>query len=257
MTPYLETENVELYHGDCLEVMPELSSPRLILTDPPYGTTQCKWDVVIPFEPMWECIEMITPPDVAVVLMASQPFTSLLVSSNLSYFKYSLVWEKTTASGHLNAKKMPMRSHEDIAVFYDKLPTYNPIKTKGHIRKTARRVNRGDKMSPVYGDQKGITSYDSTERYPRSVIKTTTDKQKSKLHPTQKPVVLMEYLIKTYTNEGDTVLDFSMGSGTTGIACLNLGRNFIGIEKKEKWCKVAADRIIHHNSTSDVALKNQ
>ena len=140
-------------------------------------------------------------------------------------------------------KKMPMRAHEDIAVFYDKLPCYNPIKTQGHARKTALRVNRAAKMSPVYGTQQTVTSYDSTERYPRSVIKTSTDKQKSKVHPTQKPVALMEYLIKTFTNEGDTVLDFTMGSGTTGVSCDNLGRKFIGIDTGLEWCEVARERI--------------
>lgn len=237
---------MKLLQGDCLRLLPSLpdSSIDMVLADPPYGTTQCKWDSVIPLEPMWEQLKRIIKPNGAIVMTASQPFTSVLLCSNVKMFKESLVWEKTTATGHLNAKKKFMRAHEDILVFYQQLPTYNPQMSHGHKRKTALRVDRGQKLSDCYGTQKGETSYDSTSRYPRSVIKTSTDKQKSKLHPTQKPVALMEYLIKTYTNEGDTVLDFTMGSGTTGVACINTGRGFVGIEKDEVIFQVASKRIM-------------
>jgi len=236
---------VKLMQGDCLEKMNEIpdGTVDMILTDPPYGTTACKWDSVIPLEPMWAQLKRVIKPNGAIVMTASQPFTSVLTCSNLPMFKQALVWEKTTATGHLNSKKMHMRAHEDMLLFYNALPTYNPQKTHGHPRKTANNVDRGKLQSDVYGDEKGVTSYSSTSRFPRSVIKTSTDKQKSKLHPTQKPVSLMEYLIKTYTNEGETVLDFTMGSGTTGVACVNLGREFIGIELDEGYFNVASERI--------------
>ena len=235
----------ELLQGDCLDVMKSIpdNSIDLVLADPPYGTTACKWDAVIDLPLMWEQLKRIVKSKGCIVMTASQPFTSVLVNSNLKMFKYALVWEKTTATGHLNAKKMPMRAHEDILVFYCKLSTYNPLKTTGHPRKVSSAESKVNcRKTEVYGDH-GLTGYDSTERYPRSVIKTSTDKQKSKLHPTQKPVALMEYLIKTYTNEGDTVLDFAMGSGTTGVACKNLNRKFIGIEKDEEYFQVAKNRI--------------
>jgi site-specific DNA-methyltransferase (adenine-specific) len=192
---------------------------------------------------MWDQLKRIIKPNGAIVMTAAQPFTSILVSSNIGMLKEHLVWEKTTATGHLNAKRKFMRAHEDLLVFCSKQPTYNPQMTHGHKRKTAKNVDRALKQSDVYGGQSGVTSYDSTSRYPRSVIKTSTDKQKSKLHPTQKPVALMEYLIKTYTDGGDTVLDFTMGSGTTGVACANTGRNFIGIELNREYYHVARKRI--------------
>ena len=235
----------ELLLGDCLERMAQIAdgSVDLVLTDPPYGTTACAWDAVIPFEPMWSAVRRVLKPSGAAVFTASQPYTSALVMSNPREFRYSLVWEKTTATGHLNASKMPMRAHEDILVFYRKQPTYNPQMTHGHVRKVARNVDRATKLSDCYGDQAGITSYDSTSRYPRSVIVTSTDKQVSALHPTQKPVALMEYLIRTYTEHGQTVLDFTMGSGTTGVACVNTGRDFIGIENNQNYFELAQGRI--------------
>lgn len=236
---------INLMKGDCLDRMKEIESGSvdMILTDPPYGTTQCKWDSIIDLDMMWNELKRIIKSNGAIVITASQPFTSVLTCSNLPMFKYSLVWEKTTATGHLNAKKMFMRAHEDLLVFYKKPPTYNPQMTHGHERKTANNVDRGKLQSDVYGSEKGITSYSSTSRYPRSVIKTSTDKQKSKLHPTQKPVALMEYLIKTYTNEGETVLDFTMGSGSTGVAAKNLSRSFIGIELDDNYFEIAKERI--------------
>ena len=233
-----------LYKGDCLELMKDIDdkSIDMILCDLPYEITNCKWDIIIPFKPLWKQYKRIIKPNGAIVLTASQPFTSLLVNSNIDMFKYSLVWEKTTATGHLNAKRMPMRAHEDVLVFYNNPPTYNPQKTTGHKRKVAV-ADRAKKLSDVYGSQVGVTKYDSTERYPRSVIKTTTDKQKSKLHPTQKPVCLFEYFIKTYTNENEIVLDNCAGSGTTGISSINTNRKYILMEDKQKYCDIIIERI--------------
>lgn len=233
---------INLMLGDCLERMKEIPSGSvdMILTDPPYGTTRCQWDSVIELQAMWAELKRVTRPGAAIVLMASQPFTSVLVCSNLSMFRYDWVWEKGNATGFFNAKKMPLRAHESAIVFYDSLPTYNPQMTHGHERKTA---GRKEISSEVYG--KGIkkTNYDSTSRYPRSVQKFSRDTQRVKLHPTQKPIALMEYLIKTYTNEGETVLDFTMGSGTTGVAAKNLGRSFVGIELDDGYFKIAEERI--------------
>lgn len=195
---------------------------------------------------MWVQLKRVIKPNGAIVMTASQPFSSVLTCSNLKMFRYSLCWEKTTATGHLNCKIMPMRAHEDILVFYSKTPTYNPQMTHGHERKSTVRAYRGQPLSECYGSQTKETTYSSTSRYPRSVIKTSTDKQKSKLHPTQKPVSLIEYLMRTYSNEGDTVLDFTMGSGTTGIAAINLNRNFVGIELNEKYFRIAKARIEEH-----------
>lgn len=236
---------INLMQGDCLERMKEIpdGSVDMVLTDPPYGTTACKWDSVIPLDKMWEQLKRVIKPNGAIVMTASQPFTSVLVCSNQPMFKESLVWEKTTATGHLNAKSKFMRAHEDICCFYSTPPTYNPQKTKGHPRKvSSAESKRNSKATECYGKH-GLTGYDSTERYPRSVIKTSTDKQKSKFHPTQKPLALMEYLIRTYTNEGETVLDFTMGSGTTGVAAKNLNRNFIGIEIDPDYFEIAKSRI--------------
>jgi site-specific DNA-methyltransferase (adenine-specific) len=230
-------------YGDCLERMKEIPSGSvdMILADPPYGTTQCKWDSIIPLEPMWERLKRIIKPNGAIVMTAAQPFTSILVCSNLDMFKYDWVWEKPSAKGHLNAKKQPMRAHESILVFYNKQPTYNPEMTDGHTRKVS--FKRKELNSDVYNKNTTNVSYDSTKRYPRSVQLIKQDTQKCSLHPTQKPVALMEYLIKTYTNEGETVLDFTMGSGTTGVACINTEREFIGIEMDADFFQVATDRI--------------
>ena len=235
----------DIKQGDCLELMKEIKdkSIDMILCDLPYGITANNKDIKLNLNKLWEQYNRIIKTNGAIVLTAAQPFTSELVLSNLKLFKYDLIWEKNDATGHLNSKKMPMRAHESILLFYKKLPIYNPIKTFGHKRKTTKRVERFRLQSENYGIQKGITQYDSTERYPRSVLKFATDKQKSKLHPTQKPVALFEYLIKTYSKEGDTILDNCMGSGTTGIACINTNRNFIGIELNYDYYSIAKLRI--------------
>jgi site-specific DNA-methyltransferase (adenine-specific) len=233
---------MRLILGDCLEKMSDIpdGSVDMVLCDLPFETTRCKWDVVIPFEPLWAHYKRVCKPNAAIVLFGMEPFSSRLRMSNTTDFKYDWVWEKTHGTGFLNAKKQPIRTHETISVFYSEQPTYNPQKTSGHPRKTATK--RKD-VTEVYGKQKGEHTYDSTDRYPRSVQLFASDKQKSALVPTQKPVALCEYLIRTYTNVGDTVLDNSMGSGTTGVAAQNLNRHFIGIEKDETHFNIAHDRI--------------
>lgn len=232
-------------NGDCLEVMKTIpdKSIDMILCDLPYGTTACKWDVIIPFEPLWEQYNRIIKNNGAIVLFGSEPFSSLLVCSNLKMFKYEWIYEKTQPSGHLNAKRMPMKYHENILVFYKKQPTYNPIKTTGHKRKQSKGQIVNELGKGCYGKQTGA-NYDSTERYPKSVqiFSNGLMKQKS-LHPTQKPVELLEYLIKTYTLENETVLDNCMGSGSTCVACINTNRKFIGIEKDKNYFEIARKRI--------------
>lgn len=237
--------------GDCLELMKEIGSGTvdMILCDLPYGTTCCSWDAVIPFEPLWEQYERVIKENGAIVLFAAQPFAAVLATSNLKLFRYEWIWEKPAATGFFNAHFQPLRAHENILVFYKSKPTFNPIKTFGHERKTAKRKDIG---SEHYGKQVNIKSYDSTERYPRSVQLFSSDKQKSNFHPTQKPVALCEYLIRTYTNEGETVLDNTMGSGTTGVACVNTGRLFIGIEQEKKYFDIAQERIAQAGTEKDM-----
>ena len=233
---------INLMKGDCLEVMKGIPSGTidLVLADPPYGTTKCKWDSVIDLDLMWIELKRIIKPRGVIILTAAQPFTSVLTCSNLKMFKYDLVWEKPNATGFLNAKKMPLRAHESALVFYNKLPTFNPQMTNGHERKVSKRKTVN---SECYGKALNLSEYDSTSRYPRSVQKISSDKQRGSYHPTQKPVELMEWLIKSYTNEGDLVLDFTMGSGTTGVASRNLSRSFIGVELDDKYFEVAKERI--------------
>ncbi len=238
-------DKIRLMQGDCLELMQELpdKSVDMVLCDLPYGTTQCKWDSVIPFEPLWIQYRRIVKHDGAIVLFGMEPFSSALRMSNLSMFKYDWIWDKVKGTGFLNAKKQPMRCHEVISVFYDKQCTYNPQMTSGHERKiSSAESKRGCRKTDAYGEH-GLTSYDSTERYPRSIQVFSADVQKSSLHTTQKPVALLEYLILTYTNRGDVVLDNCMGSGSTGIAAYRTGRKFIGMELDEKYFDIAKNRI--------------
>ena len=237
--------------GDCLERMKEIpdGSVDMILTDPPYGTTACKWDSIIDLDLMWEQLKRIIKPNGAIVMTASQPYTSKLISSNYKMFKYSLVWEKEAASNFLNFKYQFGKIHEDVCVFgkmatsYSKKGNmkYNPQMVEGKAY-TCKQGKAGD---AVARDKKtrenSVTTVNTGQRYPTSVLKFKRDK--SKIHPTQKPVNLMEYLISTYTNENETVLDFTMGSGTTGVAAKNLNRKFIGIEMDEGYFKIAQDRI--------------
>lgn len=237
-----------LRQGDCLEVMKSIpdGSVDMIQTDPPFGTTQNKWDSIIQLDLMWGEIWRILKPNGAAVLCASQPFTSVLISSQLRNFKTEWVWVKNKGSGHLNAKKMPMKFHETLEVFYRKPPTYNPQKTDGHCDAGHYTGNR--QTSSNYGASKSVVYEGGTERHPRNILEIpvinndgTSDEKR--VHPTQKPVALMEYMIKTYTNEGDIVLDFTMGSGSTGVAATNLNRKFIGIELDHKYFDIAKERI--------------
>ena len=239
-------ENITLICGNCLEEMNNISDKSIdcIITDLPYGqTSRNRWDNIIPFEPLWSHYNRIIKDNGAIILFANGMYTAKLMLSNKKMWRYNLIWEKTQPTGFLNAKKMPLRNHEDICIFYKKLPIYNPQMSKGHERKISKAEHKVNcKETTDYGKH-GLSTYDSTERYPKSVWKFSKDIQKSALHPTQKPVALLEELVKTYTNSGDLVLDSCMGSGTTGVACKNLGRKFIGIELDEKYFAIAKQRI--------------
>lgn len=232
----------EVLLGDCLDLMKNIPSGKIdfILCDLPYGVTaRNKWDVIIPFKPLWEQYNRVIKNNGAIVLTATEPFSSMLIMSNPENFRYDLIWEKPLATGFLNANKMPLRNHEQILVFYKSLPIYNPQKTEGKPYKMARR---GDTTN--YNSVKNLhqeTNNVDGKRFPKSVIKFSSDKDK--LHPTQKPLALFEWLIKTFTNEGETVLDNCAGSGTTGIACVKNNRNSILIEKDPKFFELIKTRL--------------
>ena len=242
---------VNLIKGDCLDAMKKIAdgSVDLVLTDPPYGTTACKWDSVIPLEPMWEQLKRVIKPNGAIVLTSVDPFTCILGASNIKDLKYKWVWNKTRATGHLNAKKMPMKNIEDILVFYRQHPTYNPqgiVEVDRTVHNSKSHSLRGvtkDATSTVTGGIRYEAYKQTQTNYPRQLLQFASEG--ATVHPTQKPVALMEYLIKTYTNEGETVLDFTMGSGTTGVACVNTNRNFIGIELDDGYFSIAEKRIQH------------
>ena len=230
-----------IYKGDCLEILPTIndSSVDMIMADLPYGTTACKWDSIIPLEPLWKELNRISKPNAAMVFNAAQPFTTTLATSNMSNFRYEWIWEKSQGTNPMNVKVMPLKSHENILVFYNKKPTYNP--QMWYSTPYSGFSSEQSKIGEVYGSAKS-RHRDNPEgsRYPKTILKF---KQEKGLHPTQKPVGLMEYLIQTYTNKGDVVLDPTMGSGTTGVACINTDRKFIGIEREKKYFDVAKDRI--------------
>ena len=211
----------------------------MILCDLPYGTTQNKWDSIIPLEPLWEQYKRIIKDNGAIVLFAQTPFDKVLGASNLKMLKYEWIWEKQQGTGFLNAKKMPLKKHENILVFYKKLPIYNPQMIGNEIR--TKKRNKNGKTTDNYGKFTYDEQSTYVGRYPTSIL--SFDRDKEKFHPTQKPVALLEYLIKTYTNEGQTVLDNCMGSGSTGIACVNTGRKFIGIEIDKKYFDISKQRI--------------
>lgn len=246
MTDYKD-DSIWLMKGDCLERMKEIESGSvdMVLADVPYGTTQCKWDSVIPLAPMWEQLKRIIRPKGAIVMTAAQPFTSVLVCSNMKMFKYDWCWRKPKGTGHLNAKKRPMRDKEDILVFCGVAPPYNPQFSAGqsYRDKAGKNHDGRSSMTDAYGAYTNHREDNHGTRYPKSVIEFGVV-ERGTVHPTQKPVALMEYLIKTYTNEGDTVLDFAAGSGTTGVAAQNLGRKFIGIEMDDHYFEVAKCRIL-------------
>jgi site-specific DNA-methyltransferase (adenine-specific) len=236
---------MELIQGDCLEVMKSIPNGSIdaIITDPPYGTTACKWDSVIPFDLMWEQLNRVIKPNGAIVLFGSEPFSSALRMSNINNYRYDLIWNKIRAAGFLNANRMPLKQHENISLFYKKLPTYNPQK---YIDKPYDKTKYNGKHMEenVLGSYVSKSKKNNGERFPKSILEFSQNwSRQQQKHPTQKPVSLMEYLIKTYTNEGETVLDFTMGSGSTMVACQNLNRNGIGIEQDSKYFKIAQDRV--------------
>ena len=241
---------------DCLEGMKYIDdkSIDMILCDLPYGTTACKWDTIIPFEPLWEQYERIIKDNGAIVLTASQPFTSLLVISNLKWFKYEWIWEKDAGSNFATVKYQPMKEHENILVFGKGKIKYYPIKQERVGQRKGKKTVSfySGRKNSVYGDMKGLGKFEVSElRYPRSIQRF---KRERGLHPTQKPVALCEYLIKTYTQEGELVLDNCIGSGTTAIAALNTGRFFIGIEKEPKYVEIARERIEKHKKLDKMRL---
>lgn len=238
-----KNESVWLMKGDCLERMKEIPSGSVdvVLTDPPYGTTACKWDSIIPLEPMWEQLKRIIKPNGAIVMTASQPFTTSLIHSNLKDFKYCWYWEKEKAGNFQLAKKRAMKRIEDVCVFYSKQPNYNPQGLVKVDRVIKNNTSKGGSMGHMSSVDKRKEYRQEFTNYPNDRINFSNEKG---LHESQKPVALMEYLIKTYTNEGETVLDFTMGSGTTGVARSNTGRKFIGIELDDKYFDVAKNRVL-------------
>jgi site-specific DNA-methyltransferase (adenine-specific) len=238
----------EIYLGDCLEIMKDIDdkSIDMILCDLPYGTTACRWDIIIPFEPLWEQYERVIKDNGIIVLTASQPFTSKLINSKMNMYKYNLIWEKEQGTDFMMAKKKPLKNYEDICIFYKKQPTYNPqmiLCNKEWVKK-----DTGKTFNYIIGQEEKVYNKKSNGkyRYPTSILRFDRPKQKG-LHPTQKPVALFEYLIKTYTNEGDVVLDNCAGSGTTGIAAANTKRNYILIEKEQKYFDLAKERLENNN----------
>ena len=255
------TDNYKLLHGDCLERMKEIpdGSVDCIITDPPYGTTACKWDSVIPFEPMWEQLKRIIKPNGAIVLFGSEPFSSALRMSNIKNYKYDWVWSKNTSAGFIHAKNMPLKKHENLLVF-SKAPmghksllkerrmVYNPQNLIE--KKTIHKRNKTNCVNVIGARPSHKKEFESDyTNYPTSIIETKQGSNNKFVHPTQKPVELLEYLIKTYTQEGETVLDFTMGSGSTMIACLNTNRKGIGIELDKHYFDVATKRINEHKAT--------
>ena len=241
-----------IYNDDCLEVHSKIKddSVDMILVDLPYGTTACKWDSIIPMNLLWPQYNRIAKENAAMIFTGSQPFTTMLAASNIKNFRYEWIWEKNKATGHLNANKTPMKAHENICIFYKKFPTYNPQKTTGHKPHNAvkpksdipppKEKRNCNHIPNTFGND-GTT----TDRFPRTVQKfsVVNNDDPLKWHPTQKPIELIGYFIKTYSNEGDIVLDNCMGSGSTGVACKNTNRNFIGIELDEEYFKLASDWI--------------
>ena len=232
-----------LYKGDCLieSEKIETGSVDLILTDLPYGTTACKWDSIIDLPKLWMQIERIIKDNGVILLFAQTPFDKVLGASNLPLLRYEWLWVKEQGTGNLNANKMPLKKHENILVFYKKLPIYNPQMTEGDAYEIKRNKNTNEIFGKT-GTKDGYITKNNGERYPTTILNFNRE-LRNRLHPTQKPVALLEYLIKTYTNEEMTVVDLTMGSGSTGVACKNTNRNFIGIEKDDKYFEIAEKRI--------------
>lgn len=233
-----------IYNGDCLDLMQDLpaASVDMVLADPPYGiTARNPWDVLIPFDGMWEGLHRVARKDTPILLFALNPFASDLIQSNRKEYRYEWIWQKTLPTGMLNANRMPMRLHETVLVFYGKLPKYHPQFWKAATKHTR---GGGTGRSSNYNINHTPPRTEPTdERYPVDIITFSNAAVGAKVHPTEKPVPLLEYLIRTYTDEGDTVLDFCMGSGSTGVACKHLNRHFIGIEKDDRYFEIAKERI--------------
>ena len=239
-------ETIKLYQGDCLEIMKSID---LILCDLPYGTTKCSWDIIIPFDKLWNQYKRIIKDNGAIVLFGQEPFSSLLRCSNIEWYKYDIYWEKERLTNIMQVKKRIGKTVETISIFYKNQPTYNPQMVKYDSPKRTNKVNNGKlgKLIDDNNDKKVKEYIDNGYRYPTQVWKFNRDTLTSNLHPTQKPIKLLEELIKTYTNENDIVLDNCMGSGSTGVACKNLNRRFIGIELDENYFKIAKERIENEN----------
>lgn len=230
-------------NADCFDVFPNIEDNSIdaIICDLPYGTTQCKWDSVLPFDKLWEQYVRIIKPNGAIILFGSQPFTSALIMSKISWFKYELIWHKSHPTGFASSKKRTMKYHENILVFYNKQPTYNPQMTKGKPNHwTVNKAGTVSNSQPKLGE---IENKNGDNKFPNSVMYFNCPNRNGILHPTQKPLELLEYLVKTYTNEGDMVLDNCMGSGTTGLACKKTYRNFLGIEKDKNYFDIAVRRV--------------
>lgn len=258
--------NIQLMQGDCLELMKDIpdGSIDMILCDLPYGTTRNKWDVVIPLGPLWEQYNRIIKANGAIVLTAQQPFTTTLINSNLKHFRHEWIWEKSRVTGFLNANKRPLTAHENILIFYKKTPLYNPQKWLIDERFIDRRkkLDIPNYKQQNYGNHtKTKHKKDDGRRFPLSIIPIPSENTEKTGHPTQKPVALLEYLVKTYTNEGDLVLDNCMGSGSTGVACVNTGRRFIGMELDPGYFEIAEKRIklaeecVNHSKTDCCNLR--
>lgn len=252
-------EDIRLYSGDCLEMMKDIpdGSVDMVLCDLPYGATNCDWDILIPFEPLWEHYHRVCKKNAAIVLFSQLPFMIDLINSNRREFRYEWIWKKRIATGFLNAKKIPLKVHENILVFYQKLPTYNPQKTKAKKIISDRKAH--DTQSTVYRKSDIYFWEETGDRFPVDIVEFRGDGKRFShddlnTHPTQKPVDLCEYLIRTYTNENEVVLDNTMGSGTTGVACVNTDRKFIGIEKEQKYFDIATRRIAEAEKTRSEML---
>ena len=260
----MQTTNIGqciLIQGDCLDVFARLIHREIkvdaVIADPPYAVLnkKCSWDSIIDIGGMWDGLDQLKKTaSTPIILFSQEPYTSQLIMSNRSEYKYKWYWQKTSATGHLNAKKQPMRCIEEICVFYAKQPIYNPQKTQGHkpvnsYTKTVKTANN----TVCYGETtKEVKGGGNTDRYPRQLLTFPSDKQTCKLHPTQKPLALMEYLVKTYTNENDVVLDFTAGSFTTGVACQNTNRKFIGIELDEQYYEIGVERMKENQERLDM-----
>jgi len=248
MKEYYSDKHATIYHGDCLELLPEMPKINLILTDLPYGMTRCQWDTIIPFDEMWVNIDLVINRNTPVLLFGLEPFVSRLRMSNIKNYKYDWIWEENLISGWLNSKTRPLVGHENISVFYEQQPTYNPIKvlrTEESLKRLKYKHSISYKNSyDGYGNAEYTSeTTDSKYSYPKSVLKINKNHTEDGLHPTQKPIELMEYFIKTYSHENEIVLDFAMGSGTTLVAAKQLNRKAIGIEIEEKYCEIASKRL--------------